>query len=75
MSTIVSTEEKREIGTSLMFTGLAVWVVDLLVMFFLPAAMKLGRYTTFIGLIAALAVLGLILVVAGYKTRGKSSAE
>jgi len=75
MSTIANTEEKREIGKSLMFTGLAVWVVDLLVMFFLPAGIKLGRYTTFIGLIAALGVLGLILVVAGYRTRGKSSAE
>jgi hypothetical protein len=65
-------EQKRETGTSLMFIGLAVWVADLLVVFFLPSGMKLGRETVFISIIATLAVLGLILIISGYLKRGKA---
>lgn len=65
-------EQKRESGTSLMFIGLAVWVADLLVVFFLPSGMKLGRETMFISIIATLAVLGLILMISGYLKRGKA---
>ena len=65
-------EQKRETGTSLMFSGLAVWVADLLVVFFLPSGMKLGRETMFISIIATLAVLGLILIISGYLKRGKA---
>ncbi len=68
-------EEKRETGTSLILLGLAVWVVDLLVVFFLPSGLKLGRYATFFGIIIAMGVLGLALLITGYKTRGKSSPE
>jgi len=64
-------EEKRETGASLMFIGLAVWVADLLVVFFLPSGMNLGRQAMFISVIATLAVLGLVLVVTGYWKRGK----
>ncbi|MBZ5706905.1 MAG: hypothetical protein LAN63_16260 [Acidobacteriia bacterium] len=65
-------EQERETGTSLMFIGLAVWVADLLVVFFLPSGMKLGRETMFIAIIATLAVLGLILMISGYLKRGKA---
>ena len=68
-------EEKRETGTSVMLAGLAVWVVDFLVVFFLPSGIKLGRYTTFFGIIVAMGVLGLVLLIIGYKARGKSDAE
>jgi hypothetical protein len=68
-------EEKRETGTSLMFIGLAVWVADLLVVFFLPAGMRQGRETVFISIIATLAILGLILMIAGYAKRGRSGDE
>ena len=70
-----STEEKTETGTSLMFIGLAVWVADLLVIFFWPAVVKLGRTGTFAGLIAFLGVLGLVLMIVGYKTRGQQGPE
>jgi hypothetical protein len=65
-------EQKRETGTSLMFIGLAVWVADLLVVFFLPSGMKMGRETMFISIIVTLAVLGLILMIVGYLKRGKA---
>jgi hypothetical protein len=65
-------EQKRETGTSLMFIGLAIWVADLLVVFFLPSGMKLGRAAMFTSIIVALAVLGLILMIGGYLKRGKA---
>jgi Na+-driven multidrug efflux pump len=68
-------EEKRETGASLMFLGLGVWVMDLLVVFFLPSGIKFGRYGTFLGIIVALGVVGLVLLIIGYKVRGKSSAD
>jgi len=68
-------EEKRETGASLIVLGLGVWVVDFLVLFFLPSGFKLGRQMTFLGIIIAMGVLGLALLVIGYKARGKSSAE
>ena len=69
---MADTDQKRETGTSLMFIGLAVWVADLLVVFFLPSGMKLGRATMFTSIIVTLAVLGLILMIGGYLKRGKA---
>jgi len=67
---MANVEVRRETGASLMFIGLAIWVVDLLVLFFLPAAMKLGRQGTFTGILTTLFVLGLCLIVFGYIQRG-----
>ena len=61
---------RHETGGSLMFIGLAVWVADLLVVFFLPAGMKMGRETMFLSVIVALALLGALLMVVGYMMRG-----
>ena len=68
-------ENKRETGASLMFVGLSILVADLLVVFFLPAALKVSRHTAFLGIVAALAFLGLALVAKGYGMRGKDDAE
>jgi FtsH-binding integral membrane protein len=68
-------EEKRETGASLIFIGLALWVVSLLVVFFLPSGMKMGRETTFFGIIAVLFGLGLVLMIAGYLKRQKAGTE
>jgi phosphatidylserine synthase len=64
-------QARHETGASLMFIGLAIWVADLLVVFFLPAGMKLGRQTMFLTIIIALALLGLLMMVSGYFMRGK----
>ncbi|HZQ25889.1 MAG TPA: hypothetical protein VFA89_24065 [Terriglobales bacterium] len=72
---MASTEAMRETGGSLMFVGLAVWVVDLLVVFFLPAAVKVGREPQFLGVIVALGILGLLLMGFGYSARSESSEE
>jgi hypothetical protein len=68
-------EDKRESGTSLMFIGLALWVADLLVIFYLPSAIKLGRHGMFLGIIATVAVLGVVSMAAGYQKRRQAGAE
>jgi len=68
-------DNKREAGASLMFVGLSVVVVDLLVVFFLPAAVKVGRHTMYFGIVAALALVGLALITKGYGMRGRDNAE
>ena len=61
---------RRETGASLMFVALAVWVAGLLVLFFLPAGMKMGRETMFYAVIAGLAALGAVLMLLGWMMRG-----
>lgn len=72
MAMVVNTEARRELGTSLMFIALILWVADLLVLFFFPAALKLGRATGFVAIIASLAGLGLFLMIWGFLARGKA---
>jgi hypothetical protein len=57
-------DDKRESGTSLMFMGVALWVSDLLVVFFLPAGAKLG-----------VGAVGLLFLVAGYRRRFYAGPE
>jgi uncharacterized membrane protein YqjE len=57
--------EKREQGTAISFIGLAVLVVDLLVVFFAPAAFRIGRHVEFLALIVVLAVIGFGLIWLG----------
>jgi phosphatidylserine synthase len=64
-------QSKKETGASLVFIGLAIWVADALVVFFLPASVKMGSQNTFLAIILALAAVGLLLMVAGYLMRGK----
>jgi hypothetical protein len=64
-------QSKREMGTSVMFIGLALWVADALVVFFLPAGVKLGSQRVFVPVILTLAAAGLILMSGGYLVRGK----
>jgi hypothetical protein len=68
-------EDKRERGTSLMFIGLALWVADLLVIFYLPSAIKLGRHGMFLGIIATVAALGIVSMASGYHKRHQAGSE
>ena len=60
---------KREQGVAISFLGLAILVADLLVVFFAPAAFRIGRQGVFLALILALAVIGLVLVFVGRSRR------
>jgi NADH:ubiquinone oxidoreductase subunit 3 (subunit A) len=64
-------QSKQETGASLMFVGLAIWVADALVVFFLPASVKMGGRVTWLAAITALALIGFLLLVVGYRMRGK----
>jgi hypothetical protein len=64
-------QSRKETGTSLMFIGLAIWVADALVAFFLPAAARLGSQGTFLTVILVLAAMGLAWMGTGYVMRGK----
>ena len=68
-------EERRERAASLMFIGLALWVADLLVVFYLPASVKLGRHATFLAIIVVLATLGFISMLTGYMRRASTGPE
>ena len=65
-------QSKKETGASLMFIGLAIWVADALVLFFLPASVKMGGRFTWLLAITALALMGFTLLVVGYIMRGKA---
>ena len=64
-------EARKENGASLMFIGLAIWVADALVVFFLPSAVRIGRQGMFLSTILLLAIVGLTLMASGYVMRGK----
>ena len=66
---MANTEEKQEAGASLMFAGLAVWVAGLLVLFFLPAAVRIGYQGRFAAILAVLGVLGAALMARGWWMR------
>lgn len=68
-------EEKQETGATLIVLGLGIWMMDLLVAFFLPSTIVYGHRAIFLGIIAAMGVLGLLLLGAGFKVRGRSSTE
>jgi NADH:ubiquinone oxidoreductase subunit 3 (subunit A) len=66
---------KAESAMAWMFIGLALFVVDLLVIFFLPAAIKLGTQRIFAAIILVLAVMSVGLMATGYSRRKNSSEE
>jgi phosphatidylserine synthase len=63
--------EKREAGSSLMFIGLAVLVAALLVVFFLPAAIRSGNHAIFVFIISVLAVTGVGFMLRGLRLRDR----
>jgi len=68
-------EEKQETGASLMVLGFGMWMMDLLVVFFLPSGIVYGHRAAFTGIIGSIGVLGLLLLIAGFKVRGRNSPD
>ena len=66
-----SIEEKRESGSAIMIIGWVMMLFAFLVMFFHPAAMKLGQ-TRFAVIAACLGVAGLALALVGVMVRRHS---
>ena len=63
------TADRQESSSSQVFIGLALWVAALLVVFFLPAAIKAGRHGLFVFIIAILTAGGLFLIIRGFRLR------
>ncbi len=72
MAVHVDVEEVREKGLSLEVIGGMIWFFDFLILFFLPAGLKLGHHAAFATVMIALFVLGLALIVSGYVIRARS---
>jgi len=66
-----SIEEKRENGSAIMVIGWLMMLFAFLVMFFHPAAMKLGE-TRFAIIAGCLGVAGLILSLVGVSVRRRN---
>lgn len=64
--------DRQETGAGQMIIGLALIVVDLLVVFFVPASYKTGHQQTFLLIIAVLALAGLWLVSRGRAARKRA---
>ena len=75
MTVHASVEERRETGLSLELIGGMVLFFDFLVLFFLPAGLKLGQRVGFSAVLAAVAFLSFGLVVWGHVMRRKAERE
>ena len=65
-------EEQRESGTTAMLIGGLFWAFAFLVMFFQPAAARLGKLTM-IEIAGALVICGLVIFLVGMRIRSKAS--
>ena len=71
MSIVESSEQKKETAATLMIIGWICWFFGLLIMFFNPAAMHIERHGMLYSAVA-LALMGLLLNIAGYRMRLRS---
>ncbi len=72
MAVSANTEGIREKGLGLEVVGGIVWFFDFLLLFFLPAGVKLGHKGGFVALMIGLFVVGLVLMGAGYAMRARA---
>jgi hypothetical protein len=69
---MIDVEQQRETAASLIMAGWMACLFDALVLFFLPAAVRLGYQVTFLVIMGALLAAGFVLIVSGYSIRRKS---
>lgn len=58
-----------------MVVGVGIWLMDLLVAFFLPSGIVYGHCGILLGIIAIMGIMGLVLVTAGLRVRGRSGDQ
>ena len=69
----VERESRRETGAACMVIGAIFWMVAFIAMFFHPAAW-ISRSLAIVEYAGALAVLGLVVFIAGWQARRKAGA-
>ncbi len=62
-------EERGASGAALSIIGVILWAFDVLFLFFLPAAFKVGHHASFLAIMAVLAAVGLLLIMIGMRRR------
>jgi hypothetical protein len=75
MPVAVTVEERKETGLSLELIGGIVLFSDFLVLFFLPAGLKLGQHFGFAMVLGAVAVAAFVLVLWGHMVRVRADRE
>ena len=75
MSERAGAEEKKETGLSLELIGAMVLFFDFLVLFFLPAGLKLGQRVGFSAVLIVIAFVAFGLVVWGHVIKVRASRE
>lgn len=75
MSVEVDVEEKKETGLSLELIGGIVLFSDFLVLFFLPAGLKLGQHVGFGIVIGVVAVVAFAVILCGHAVRVRAERE
>lgn len=70
-----SVEERKETGLSLELIGGMVLFFDFLVLFFLPAGMKIGQQSGFAVVLGLVAVAAFALVVWGHVVRVRADRD
>jgi hypothetical protein len=68
-------EDNLELGKGLWVVGFLLWIAAFLVAFFLPAGLRHGHRDGFVIIIAALAVVGLVLIIWGRAMQKKLQEE
>jgi hypothetical protein len=71
----VSAEEKNETGISLELIGGIVLFSDFLILFFLPAGLKLGQHFGFAVVLGAVALAAFALVLCGHAVRVRADKQ
>lgn len=74
MAVSADVEQIREKGLGLEVIGGMFWFFDILILFFLPAGVKLGHQAAFAAIMIALALLGLALFVSGLVIRARAES-
>jgi len=71
----VENEERRENGLSLIVIGFLLWFFDALVVFFMPAGVRLGERRGFAILTVSAFVAGAIMMACGWYLRREGSQK
>ena len=74
MSVQASAEERQETGVTLELIGGVILFFDFLVLFFLPAGLKLGQRVGFSAVLVAVAFVAFAMVVWGHVVRRRAES-
>jgi len=66
-SALVKKEDQRERYNGLKVIGWGLLLVDIIVLFFVPAGFKVGNERAFLGIIFGLLAVGLAMIIMGNK--------